>query len=203
MNIEHYDLQARTIKHPLYVYYAQKIKERTKISEGRCLDVGSCGGYLGLELAKITNLHVTFFDLSLEALEKAQLHLEEDNLKERGEILKGDVHQIPLNDETMDLVISRGSLPFWEEPALALKEIYRILKKGGSTFVGGGKGPKHLKEQILAQMIENSQYEDAKAMNTMHGDGMKRDYAALLESEGIFSYKVYKEDDGTWIQMWK
>lgn len=203
MDIEHYDLQARTIKHPLYVYYAQKIKERTNISEGKCLDVGSCGGYLGLELAKITSLHVTFFDLSLEALNKVPLHLSEDGLEGRGATLCGDVHNIPLQDETMDLVISRGSLPFWDEPAIALKEIYRVLKKGGTTFVGGGKGPKDLKEKIIAQMLENGQDDDVKAMHTMFGDGMKRDYAALLESQGIFQYKIYKEEDGTWIQLWK
>jgi len=203
MDIEHYDLQARTIKHPIYVYYAQKIKEKTNITYGRCLDVGSCGGYLGLELAKITDLHVTYFDLCLEALEKVQIHLEEDNLKERGEILQGDVHQIPLNDETMDLVISRGSLPFWEEPALALKEIYRILKKGGTTFVGGGKGPKKIKEEIVAKMKKNGQNSDVETMYKMFGDGMKKDYAALLQAQGIHKYKIYKEEDGTWIQMWK
>lgn len=203
MNIEHYDTLARGIKHPLYEYYAKKIKYETSLYEGVCLDIGSSGGYLGIELAKITNLHVTLFDISQEALEKACIHLIEDGLEQRGRVLCGDVHSIPLADETMDLVISRGSMPFWEEPALAFKEIYRILKKGGTTFVGGGKGPQKIKEQIIQKMRENNQEADIKSMYKMYGDGMKRDYDTLLQSVGISKYVIYKNEDGTWIQMYK
>lgn len=203
MDVEHYDEQSRTVKQPLYEYYAQKIKQNTHVDEGRCLDVGSCGGYLGLELAKITSLHVTFFDLCVEALEKAALHLVEDGLHERGATLVGDVHAIPLDDETMDLVISRGSIPFWEDPALALKEIYRVLKKGGKTYVGGGKGTPQVKKQIEENMLARGQEIDKEAMEKMHGDGMKRDYDALLKSVGITQYTIDRGDDGIWIKMWK
>lgn len=203
MDIEHYDEQSRTVKRPLYEYYAQKIKTNTQIVEGKCLDVGSCGGYLGLELAKITRLHVTFFDLSKEALEKAVLHLSEDDLEERGATLEGDVHAIPLDDETMDLVISRGSIPFWEDPALALKEIYRVLKKGGKTYVGGGKGTPEIKRQIEDNMRARGQEIDREAMEKMHGDGMRRDYDALLNSVGITQYTIDRAGDGIWIKMWK
>ena len=89
MDVGHYDQQSRTVKKPLYTYYAQKIKDQTRMIEGKCLDVGACGGYLGLELAKMTNLHVTFFDPNAEALEKAALHLVEDGLEERGATLVG------------------------------------------------------------------------------------------------------------------
>jgi len=203
MDVEHYDEQSRTVKRPLYEYYANKIKTYTNVTEGKCLDIGSCGGYLGLELAKITRLHVTFFDLSHEALNKAALHLIEDDLEERGAILLGDVHAIPLENETMDLIISRGSLPFWEEPALAFKEIYRVLKKGGTTFVGGGKGTPEIKEQIEENMRQRGQEIDREAMDKMHGDGMKRDYDALLKSVGIVDYVIHRAEDGIWIQMHK
>jgi len=203
MDVEHYDRQSRTVKKPLYTYYAQKIKDNTRMLEGRCLDVGACGGYLGLELAKMTNLHVTFFDLNAEALEKAALHLVEDGLEGRGATLTGDVHAIPLPDESMDLIISRGSMPFWEDPALALQEIYRILKKGGTTFVGGGKGTPEIKAQIIENMIAEGQEVDLEAMDKMHGDGMKRDYDALLKSKGIQNFVIHRAQDGIWIQMWK
>ena len=203
MDVEHYDEQSRTVKRPLYEYYAQKIKTNTNILTGKCLDIGSCGGYLGLELAKMTQLHVTFLDIAQEALDKAALHLIEDGLHERGAILLGDVHAIPLDDESMDLIISRGSIPFWEEPALALKEIYRVLKKGGTTFVGGGKGTPEIKKQIEENMIQKGQVVDVEMMNKMHGDGMKRDYDALLKSVGITTFTIHRAQDGIWIQMQK
>lgn len=203
MDIENYDEQSRTVKQPLYDYYAQKIKENTQILEGHCLDVGSCGGYLGLSLMKITELNMTFFDIAETALEKASLHLKEDDLTQRGSTLLGDVHAIPLEDETMDLVISRGSLPFWENPAVAFKDIYRILKKGGKTYVGGGKGTPEVKKKIEENMIARGQEIDREAMEKMHGDGLKRDYDALLKSVGITQYSIDRGEDGLWIKMWK
>jgi ubiquinone/menaquinone biosynthesis C-methylase UbiE len=47
MNISRYDEAARGMNAPMYAYYAQKIKEKTGITKGVCLDVGSGGGYLG------------------------------------------------------------------------------------------------------------------------------------------------------------
>ncbi len=203
MDFEHYDEQSRTVKQPLYDYYAQKAKAHTHLIEGYCLDVGSNGGYFGLALAKITNLHMIFFDIAQEALEKAEKNIVEDGLQKRATTLLGDVHAIPLEDETMDLIISRGSLPFWEEPALAFKEIYRVLKKGGTTFVGGGKGTSEIKEQIEENMRQRGQEIDREAMDKMHGDGMKRDYDALLKSVGIVDYVIHRAEDGIWIQMQK
>ena len=203
MDFEHYDTQSRTVKQPLYDYYAQKAKAHTNLLEGHCLDVGSNGGYFGLALAKITNLHMIFFDIAQEALENAEKNIVEDGLQKRASTLMGDVHAIPLADETVDLVISRGSIPFWEDPALGLKEIYRVLKKGGTTFVGGGKGTPEIKALIEENMRSRGQEIDRDAMNKMHGDGMKRDYDALLQSVGITNYTIHRAQDGIWIQMWK
>ena len=203
MDFEHYDTQSRTVKQPLYDYYAQKTKAHTNLLEGHCLDVGSNGGYFGLALAKITNLHMIFFDIAQEALENAEKNIVEDGLQKRASTLMGDVHAIPLADETVDLVISRGSIPFWEDPALGLKEIYRVLKKGGTTFVGGGKGTPEIKALIEENMRSRGQEIDRDAMNKMHGDGMKRDYDALLQSVGITNYTIHRAQDGIWIQMWK
>ena len=203
MDVSYYDHQSRTVKRPLYDYYAQKIKTMTNMTQGRCLDVGSNGGYLGLALAQITELHVTFFDILPEALEKAEYNSAEDGLQERSSILQGDVHAIPLIDESMDLIISRGSLPFWEDPSVAFKEIYRVLKKNGTTFVGGGKGTQEVKERIIQNMKESGQEVDLEAMNKMHGDGLKRDYDTMLRKVDITDYVIHRGEDGLWIQMWK
>lgn len=197
-----YDRTARTLHAPMYDYYAQKIKTVTGITEGVCLDVGSGGGYMGLALSKITDLDFIFLDISEAALKKAGKHIVEDGLQKRAETLLADVHAIPLEDGSVDLVISRGSIPFWKDPAQGLAEIYRVLKEGGRAFVGGGKGSPEIRALIDARRAELGMKPFANSGKT-HGDGMKRDYAALLLSRGITQFRIHQGDDGRWIELWK
>lgn len=47
----------------------------------------------------------------------------------------GDIHAIPLPDSSVDAVICRSVLEHVVNPALAVSEMYRILKPGGLLFV--------------------------------------------------------------------
>ena len=209
MNVSRYDEIARGINAPIYGYYAQKIKEKTGITKGVCLDVGSGGGYLGLALAKITDLDFIFLDISVEALERAKLHIAEEGLQKRATTLEADVHRIPLADGSMNLVISRGSIPFWKDPALALKEIYRVLAPGGMAYVGGGRGTPEIQALIKVKMAKlGMKWPEGPRLGKTSREGgsghlPQRDYEAILKSTGIPAYKVTRGDDGMWIQVWK
>jgi SAM-dependent methyltransferase len=173
MHVSRYDERARSLNAPLYAYYAQKIKETTGITRGVCLDVGCGGGYLGLALARVTDLNFIFLDISSAMLERADMHIIEDGLQERARTLLADVHRIPLADGSVDLVISRGSIPFWKEPAAVMK----------------------------ARGIESSK--DHKRRDGPPNRMMKRDYNDILQQSGIPHFSVTRGDDGMWIQMWK
>lgn len=209
--VSRYDETARGINAPMYDYYAGKIKEKTGITKGVCLDVGSGGGYLGLSLAKITDLDFIFLDISPLALEKAERHIAEDGLKARAKTLLADVHSIPLPDGSVDIVISRGSIPFWKDPVKALKEIYRVLAPGGKTYVGGGRGTPEIKAQIDARRKELGMKPSVWPMPGKGRDSAgkapaKRWNLNLEESmkeTGITTYVIHNGDDGRWIQMWK
>ncbi len=209
MNVSNYDEIAQTVNVPIYGYYAQKIKEKTGIVEGVCLDVGANGGYLGLALAKITNLDFIFLDISVEALERAKAHIAEGGLDERAKTLLADVHRIPLADGSVNLVISRGSIPFWEDPALALKEIYRVLAPGGMAYVGGGRGAPEMqtfiKEEMTRLGITWAGGPRLDGNSGKNGPGLlpERDYDPILKSTGIPTYEAKRGDDGMWIQLWK
>lgn len=47
----------------------------------------------------------------------------------------GDIHQIPLSDGSVDAIICSSVLEHVENPILAVREMYRILKKGGKLFI--------------------------------------------------------------------
>lgn len=207
--VDRYDETARGVNAPIYAYYAQQIKQKTGICKGLCVDAGSGGGYLGLALAKITDLDVIFLDISPQALEKASEHIARDGLQQRATTLLADVHRIPLEDGSVDLVISRGSLPFWKDPVAAFKEIDRILAPGGQAYVGGGRGTSEIREQIAARREASGQsgpeWEKRKggvppgAPRRM----MNRDFDEIMKQTGIDNYAVSKGDDGLWIRIWK
>ena len=46
----------------------------------------------------------------------------------------GDIHEIPLPDNSVDAVICKSVLEHVEEPRKAVLEVYRILKPGGKAF---------------------------------------------------------------------
>jgi SAM-dependent methyltransferase len=211
INVSRYDETARGLDAPMYAYYAQKIKDATGITEGICLDAGSGGGYMGLALAKITDLHFIFLDISADALKKAKQHIVEDGLQNRATTLLADVQSIPLADGSVNLVISRGSIPFWKDPAKGLEEIYRVLAHGGKAYVGGGRGTPEIQAQIAAKRKELGMdspgwHGPNRAQGGMHhgpGGIPQRDYEAILKGTGIKNYSITRGDDGIWIQMWK
>ncbi|MBP1763874.1 MAG: methyltransferase [Firmicutes bacterium] len=147
-NAKDYDQSAGKLFAPIYPVIAEQIVQKTGITTGRCLDVGTGPGYLGLAMAKITDLDVCLFDISENALQLAGEKIIQEGLEDRMETLLGDVHNIPLNDMSVDLVISRGSFIFWDDKPKAFSEIYRILAPGGFAYVGGGFGTEELRDEI-------------------------------------------------------
>ena len=47
----------------------------------------------------------------------------------------GDVHALPFADESVEAIVCIAVLEHVEEPIKAVKEIYRVLKKGGYCFI--------------------------------------------------------------------
>lgn len=47
----------------------------------------------------------------------------------------GDIHQIPLKNESVDAIICSSVLEHVKNPIIAMKEMHRILKNGGKLFV--------------------------------------------------------------------
>ncbi len=147
-NAAEYDKTAGKVFAPIFPVIARQIVTRTGKTRGKCLDVGSGPGYLGIALAKITDLEVWLLDISKEALLIAATKIAGTGLENRIQTLWGDVHQIPLPDRSMDLVVSRGSLIFWQDQKRAFQEIYRLLAPGGYAYVGGGFGTEKLRIKL-------------------------------------------------------
>ncbi|RCX21071.1 methyltransferase family protein [Anaerobacterium chartisolvens] len=197
-----FDEIANGVFFPIYPAIAEQIKERTGISSGRCMDLGSGGGHLGLCLAKITDMHITLLDMNEEAMEIARSRIKEWGLEENADTLQGDVHCIPVESGSVNLAISRGSLWFWEDQKKAFEEIYRILADGGVAYIGGGFANAELKRQVDKKMkLRDPEWPNSRKKFT-EGHTVQR-FAEILSELGISRYEITDDEKGLWIFIQK
>lgn len=194
---EHMDRIAKTAFAPVYPVIAEQILDRCGISRGRCLDVGSGPGSLGIALAQASDLAVTLLDSSPEMIAIAEGNVREAGLSARVALLEGDVHEIPLPDGSVDLAVSRGSIFFWEDLARAFSEIHRVLAPGGRTYVGGGFGTVDLRNAVAATMArENPDWRSFRDRNL--GLENRERVAGILADLG-FRHRIISDDSGFWV----
>ena len=112
-----------------------------------------------------------------------------DVVREAGKVLGahrpgfvvGDVRAIPFRDGVVDAVYSMGTIEHFEEYAQAVREIFRVLKPGGTAIVGV---PNKLDPFLRPFMVQ--------IMNAtgLYGYGMEKSFTPgalqrLLESAGF------------------
>lgn len=187
---------------PIYPTIAYRILKRTNISEGLCIDIGAGMGELGMALAELCyDIDVILFDHS-----KVMLSIAEKEIKNkypyRVSTHVGRVEQMPFENSSIDLVVSRGSLFFWDNKVDAFNEIYRVLRYGGYAYIGGDFGNVELFDQI--SMMKRGQYsscmkEREERLNN-HGKAFFED---IMTNTVVPEFKIYKDETGLWITFQK
>jgi ubiquinone/menaquinone biosynthesis C-methylase UbiE len=97
------------------------------------LDVGTgTGVFVPFLLKKIGKSgHLVALDFAEEMLKKAQAKGFRGNI----DYLNADITSVPLPDEVFDAVVCYSSFPHFHDKPKALREINRLLKKGGKLFI--------------------------------------------------------------------
>jgi SAM-dependent methyltransferase len=124
--------------HYIYQLLARQVVDDYGITRGTALDVGCGGAQPLIPLAQLTDLECTGLDIDPAKLAVAGQNAVAAGVADRFRFVAADAHALPLPDAYADLVISRGSIPFWRDRARVLREIDRVLKPGGVAFVGIG-----------------------------------------------------------------
>ena len=114
------------------------------MGSGTILDLGSGTGYLSIEIAKrAPSLQVYGIDLSRQMIKIARRHARG---VENAQFKLGNAADLPFADNSIDLVISTGSLHHWKTPAKVFDECYRVLRIGNEAWIYDGC-PDALKDQ--------------------------------------------------------
>lgn len=100
---------------------------------GQILDVACGPGLLIKELARRSDKSfITGVDNSYHAIKLAK----KNNASSKNISLKvGDVYKLPLPDNFFDIVICKDSFHHFENSLNALKEMVRVLRKGGLIYI--------------------------------------------------------------------
>lgn len=170
-------------------YYKQEFENKTII------ELGTGPGHIIEELLKNKFKHIYGIDISLEMLIKAQKRNKSNN---KLQLINANVEKIPLKDESIDIIISRGSIFFWKNLEKALRESFRILKNNGFMLVGGGYGistPDYIIEEILNNFKKSISKNDKPKLRIDKT-------IEIMESIGGKTEVIAKPKHGFWI-AWK
>lgn len=97
------------------------------------LEIGCGPCFLGLEIAKRTNVQVIGIDFSPSALKVAKYLFKREKIKNSKFIL-ADITNIPLPNNSVNIVFGGGVIEHFEDVQEIINEIYRILRKGGIAY---------------------------------------------------------------------
>ena len=123
-----------------YPHVVQDILNHCKPKAGFWVDLGAGKGQLTIPLIEATGNPVVMLDPNESAMAEGLKLAREKGLEARLLAAVGVAEQMPFPNDSVDLLVSRGSIFFWDDAPKGLAEVYRVLRPGGKAYIGGGAG---------------------------------------------------------------
>jgi ubiquinone/menaquinone biosynthesis C-methylase UbiE len=116
---------------------ARMLRECGGLRDGLLIDIGCGSGDLDVELAKRSNFTIKGLDIDPDVRPLFEKTVREAGLEDRVAFVLGDAQKLPFDDDSADVIVSRGTLVFIPDVAACLREVDRVLKPTGVAFLGG------------------------------------------------------------------
>ena len=141
-----------------YPYVVKDIQKHCHPRKGFWVDLGAGKGQVAIPLIEATSNPVVMLDPDVKAMSRGLEIAREKGLQDCLLAVVGVAEDMPFPDNSVDLVVSHGSIFFWDDPAKGLQEVYRVLRPGGKAMIGGGVGstyPKWAAEEFFRRPREH------------------------------------------------
>ena len=131
---------SRSTLAPVYAPLAEQLASDFNLreKEGIGIDLGSGPGTLILELCGHTRLHWINADINPHFFPHFYKQAQQQDFGHRVSAVPADAGALPFRDNYADIIVSRGSFPFWQDKRRGFSEIYRVLKPGAVAYIGRG-----------------------------------------------------------------
>ena len=152
------------------------------------LDIG-CGGGKNIAtwLRKSKNSHVTGLDYSEVSVADSSKKNNWAIKRNRCEILRGNVAEMPFSDNTFDCVSAFETIYFWPGLEECFTEVNRVLKHGGIFMVCNGSDGENESDEKWVNIIEG--------MSVYNEDQLH----SALEKAGFYKIKCYINTEKHWL----
>ncbi|MHC1782451.1 MAG: class I SAM-dependent methyltransferase [Anaerolineaceae bacterium] len=157
MNLIHQGQYSRIIR---------EIPDRVEDPVNAILDIG-CGGGIALkEFAKVYQ-KARFFgiDYSQDMVVLSRSTNRRECKSGRVEILNASVEDMQFQSDSIDIATAFDNISFWEDYEAALREIKRVLRKGGKFFIINGFPPVGSKWYQFVRIKNEEGYENLLSQN--------------------------------------
>ncbi|MBU0731939.1 arsenite methyltransferase [Patescibacteria group bacterium] len=150
------------------------------------VDLGSGAGFDSFIAARSVGDEgrVIGVDMTDEMLIKATANAEKYGYNNT-EFRKGDIENLPIDDDSVDIIISNCVINLAPDKKKVFDEAYRVLKKGGRIFVS---------DIVLLEELPEKIRNDEKLVAGCVGGAILRDDYIKIVKEAGFEVKIKKED---------
>jgi SAM-dependent methyltransferase len=159
----------------------------SNIKEGdTVLDLGSGAGFdCFLASRKVGKIgKVIGLDMTEEMIAKARILAKEHGYS-NVEFRLGDIEKMPLDDNSVNVIISNCVINLAPDKSKVFKEAYRVLKSGGKMYVS---------DIVLLGKLTDEQLNDEDLLSgCVAGALLKQDYIEKIKQAG-FKVRVLSED---------
>ena len=97
----------------------------------------------------------------------------------------GDIEELPIEDNSVDVIISNCVINLAPNKGKVFSESYRVLKQGGKMFVSD--------IVLLGELTEEQKKDDELLTGCVAGALQKEDYLSKIKNAG-FEFKILNED---------
>lgn len=159
----------------------------SKIKEGEIvLDLGSGAGFDCFLASKRVgkNGKVIGVDMTEEMIEKAKANAKKYNFN-NVEFRKGEIENLPIENNSIDAVISNCVINLSPDKLKVFQEAYRVLKNHGKMYVSD--------IVLLGDLTKEQKQNKALLVGCVSGALKKEDYLKIIEEAG-FKIRILSED---------